>query len=55
MLNECTTEWAPWHVIPANQKWYRNLAVTKVIVEKLRELNPEFPPAEEGITGIRIE
>ena len=55
MLHQCTTEWAPWHVIPANQKWYRNLAIAKTLVETLRQLDPRFPPAEEGIANIRIE
>ena len=55
MLNRCTTPWAPWHVIPANQKWYRNLAITKTIVETIRQLNPQFPPAEKGIENIRID
>ena len=46
VLNVCTTSWAPWYVIPADQKWYRNLAVARVIVETLRDMNPEFPAAE---------
>jgi len=32
MLNNCTTEQAPWYIIPADQKWYRNLAIARVIV-----------------------
>lgn len=36
MLNRCSTEDAPWHVIPADRKWYRNLAITEVITESLR-------------------
>ena len=54
MLIETTTEWAPWHIIPANQKWYRNLAVTRAIVAVLRKLNPQFPPPEEALEGITI-
>ena len=50
-----STEYAPWYVIPADQKWYRNYAITKILVEKLREMNPQFPPAEEGIEGTVIE
>ena len=55
MLTQCTTEWAPWHVIPANQKWYRNLAIARTLVETLRQLDPKFHPAEEGIANIRID
>jgi PPK2 family polyphosphate:nucleotide phosphotransferase len=36
-LSNCSTAVAPWHVIPANQKWYRNLAVTETLVEALHE------------------
>ena len=51
----CSTPNAPWYVIPADQKWYRNYAITKILVEKMRELDPQFPPAEEDIEGIVIE
>lgn len=53
MLNECTTEHAPWYVIPADRKWYRNLAITRVIVDTLKQMNPQFPPAED-LTGVTI-
>ena len=51
----CSTPNAPWYVIPADQKWYRNYAITKILVEKMRELDPQFPPAEEDVEGIVIE
>jgi len=37
---------APWHIIPANKKWYRNLAVSTVIVESLRALKMKYPAPE---------
>jgi PPK2 family polyphosphate:nucleotide phosphotransferase len=43
-LGRCSTAWAPWHVIPANRKWYRNLAISQIIVEALERLNMHFPP-----------
>lgn len=42
----CGTDQASWYVIPADQKWYRNLAIARVIVGTLKELNPQFPPPE---------
>jgi len=36
MLTKCSTSWAPWHVIPANHKWFRNLAIAQTLVETLR-------------------
>lgn len=40
----CGTEQVPWYVIPTDQKWYRNLAIARVIVETLGELKPQYPP-----------
>jgi len=44
VLSRCSTPWAPWHVIPANHKWYRNLAVSQIIIEALEHLDMRFPP-----------
>ena len=43
LLNKCSTEWAPWFVIPANNKWFRNLAVSQIVVETLEGMNPKLP------------
>lgn len=47
MLNNCTTQHAPWYVIPADQKWYRNLAIMRVMVDTLKEIDPQYPEAED--------
>lgn len=54
VLNHCTTAWAQWHVIPADQKWYRNLAIARTIVETLRHMNPQFPQAPD-LKEVRID
>ena len=54
MLGQCTTTYAPWYVIPADQKWYRNLAISRVIVDTLKQMDPQFPEAED-LSGIKIE
>lgn len=54
-LNKCSTKHAPWHVIPANQNWYRNLAVLRAIVATLRELAPEYPPPHEDYAGLKVD
>ena len=51
----CSPDTAPWYIIPADQKWYRNLAISRVIVGAIREMNPQYPSAEEGLDGITIE
>jgi PPK2 family polyphosphate:nucleotide phosphotransferase len=43
-LNRCSTPWAPWHIIPADRKWYRNLVVSQIIVETLEKLDMRYPP-----------
>jgi polyphosphate kinase 2 (PPK2 family) len=45
-LSLCSTSWAPWYVIPADRKWYRNLIVAKTIVTTLEELHPAYPEAD---------
>ncbi len=54
-LNRCHTAWSPWHVIPANQRWYRNLAVCRVIVDALREMHPEYPERPDLPESLEIE
>ncbi len=53
MLNNCTTEHAPWYLIPADQKWYRNLAIMRTMVDTLKEMNPQYPKSED-LSGIKI-
>lgn len=54
-LEKTSTEHAPWYVVPANKKWYRNLVVATVLVETLEKLGMKPPAAEEDLTGIVIE
>jgi len=42
-ITRCSTEDAPWYVIPADDKLYRNWAVTNVLVETLQDMNPKYP------------
>lgn len=54
MLSQCSTQWAPWHIIPANHKWYRNAAVSTVIRDTLRAMNPQIPSPKVDMRRIRI-
>ena len=54
-LEKTSTEHAPWYVVPANKKWYRNLVVATVLVETLEKLGMKHPEAEEDLAGIEIE
>jgi len=43
MLTHTSTEWAPWHVIPADHKWFAHIAVGAVLVHTLMEIDPQYP------------
>ncbi|OYO02328.1 PPK2 family polyphosphate:nucleotide phosphotransferase [Propionibacteriaceae bacterium ES.041] len=53
VLTRCSTEVAPWYVIPADRKWYRNWAVTTLLLEHLRQLDPQWPPADFDVAEQR--
>jgi len=42
-ISRCSTEWAPWYVIPADDKDYRNWAVAQILVETFEEMDPQYP------------
>jgi PPK2 family polyphosphate:nucleotide phosphotransferase len=50
---KCSTPHAPWFIIPSNNKWFRNLAVAKIIADTLEEMNPKYPPPHVDIETIR--
>ena len=52
-LSHCSTEWAPWFVIPANHKWFRNLVISRIVVEYLESLDMQFPEPGVVIDEIR--
>jgi PPK2 family polyphosphate:nucleotide phosphotransferase len=54
MINNCSTAHAPWYVVPANNKWYRNLVVARTIADTLEAMNPQYPPAESGLENIVV-
>ena len=52
-LSKCSTEHAPWFVIPSNHKWFRNLAISQIISDTLASLNMKFPEPTVDIDEIR--
>jgi PPK2 family polyphosphate:nucleotide phosphotransferase len=52
-LTKCSTKYAPWFVIPANHKWFRNLAVSKIIVETLEKMDPQYPTPQLDIERMK--
>ena len=45
-LVRCSTAAAPWNVVPADRKWYRDWVITNLMVHALREMDPTYPPAD---------
>lgn len=51
-LGRTSTAHAPWYVVPANKKWYRNVVVATIVREALERLKPEYPALPAGLTGV---
>ena len=47
MLSHTSTEWAPWHVIPADRKWFARIAAAAVIANALIEVDPQYPTLDD--------
>ncbi len=54
-LEATSTDHAPWYVIPANHKWYRNYVIAKILVDALEELGPKFPPADASLNYEKLK
>jgi len=55
VLSKTSTPWAPWYIIPANRKWYRNLVISRIIVETLEGLKMSYPSPKDDLSGVVIE
>jgi PPK2 family polyphosphate:nucleotide phosphotransferase len=53
-LSKTSTIYAPWYVIPANRKWYRNLVISTIIIDRLKSLKMSFPEPDEDLDGIVV-
>ena len=52
-LARCNTRHAPWHIIPADHKWYRDLAVSEIVAETLEDMDPKVPKVALNVTRLR--
>src|SRR5262249_6793680 len=55
VLSKCSTKYAPWHLVPANHKWYRNLVVAETIVQALHGLDLQYPTPKEDLSQIVLD
>ena len=54
-ITKCSTEHAPWHVIPADKKWYRNWAISQIVLRELEQMDPSPPPKAKELEGVVID
>ena len=53
-IRYCSTDYAPWFVVPSDHKWFRNWVLSDTIVRTLQKLNMKYPEPEKGLDQIRI-
>ena len=53
-INQTSTSDAPWHIVPADRKWIRDLYVSSVLVKALEDLKMEYPKPAEGLDKVKI-
>lgn len=53
-LTRCNTPRAPWHIVPSNRKWYRDLVITRAIVEALEAMKVDYPPTTDDLSKVII-
>lgn len=54
-IRETSTDYAPWYVVPANRKWYRNLVVSSILIQTLEGIDLQYPEAETDLDAVVIE
>ena len=55
MLERTSQDHAPWYVVPADRKWYRDLVVSSILIRPLESLDLHYPPNEDDLTDIVID
>ena len=54
IINFCNTDHAPWHIVPADRKWHRDVVILRSLVERLESLDLEFPACRDDIEGLVV-
>ena len=54
-IEQTSTAWAPWYVVPANRKWYRDLVISTVLVKALKDLKMKYPENKDDLSKVVIE
>ncbi len=54
VVDDTSTEWAPWYVVPADHNWVKALAVAELLAAALEQIDPKAPDPEPGVEGLTI-
>lgn len=55
VIKKTSCDQAPWHIVPADRKWYRNLVVAQIVINALRDLNMKFPELKWNPKGVEVK
>lgn len=50
VLNKTSTDWAPWYIVPADKKWFRNVLISSILVDTLKGFNMKYPVPKEDLS-----
>jgi PPK2 family polyphosphate:nucleotide phosphotransferase len=54
-VEKCSTDYAPWYIVPADHKWFRNWVLSDTIVRTLQHLKLKYPPPAQGVEGLKVD
>ena len=54
-INRCSTKHTPWHIVPANHKWFRDYVVARTVVEALERLKLKWPKCKDDLSRVKIK
>lgn len=54
VLNCCSPSWSPWHIVPADRKWYRDYVIARTVVDAMEQLKLKWPKPHESLSKIKI-
>ena len=55
MLSHTSTEWAPWHIVPANHKWFARSATASILVDALAQIDPQYPALDAAAGALMAD
>jgi polyphosphate kinase 2 (PPK2 family) len=55
VLTETSTDWSPWHIVPADHNWLKALAVAQLLVTTLEKMDPQLPPPDPALDGTVVD